>query len=190
MKTTQEGSRHLSPDEIVDQVFPSAEGPVAVPSHLASCAACQAGVAHLREAWLLDRGAVEGVVDAVPKEFWEAETAAVMGAIIAGEGETAAVLPAEGTGVHPFPVSARRSFLRRPVLALGSLAAALVLVTGITVSRLRAPAPRMAQGIPQTPTLRVTPASGDAADEELLLSVDRVLSDDAPLGGFLSEETL
>jgi len=50
--------RHLTSDEIAEHVFPGDDRPVAVPEHLAACATCQERVATLREAWLLDRGAV------------------------------------------------------------------------------------------------------------------------------------
>ena len=191
MRSTQEEGRHLSPDEIAQRVFPVQEGPVAVPSHLMSCGPCQERVARLREAWLRDRGAVDGVVDALPEEFWARQASAVMTAVIAAEGEGTAAPAAEVTGVHPFPAAARRSFFRHPVLAFGSLAAALLLVAGITAGRFRGPDPQVAVKAPSAPvSVRATPVPADSADEELLLSIDQVLSEDGPAGGLLSEEML
>ena len=66
-------TRHLSADEIVERVFPADDRPAAVPGHLATCVACQERVAGLREAWLLDRGAVSGAVDDLPSGFWGAQ---------------------------------------------------------------------------------------------------------------------
>ena len=67
MRDRSEPVRHLSDDEIVDRVFPSTEA-APVPIHLATCTTCQGRVARLREAWLLDRGAVEGTVEAIGDE--------------------------------------------------------------------------------------------------------------------------
>ena len=105
-------TRHLDADEIVERVFPADDRPVAVPEHLATCAECQERVANLREAWLLDRGAVSGAVDDLPSGFWEAQTAATMAAV-----RTQAAAPE----VRVFPARAR-GILRHPVMAFSSLA--------------------------------------------------------------------
>ena len=133
MRETDLRVRHLTDDEIVDRVFPSTES-APVPLHLAACAECQARVARLREAWLLDRGAVEGRVEAVPAESWEAQSAAVM-ARVRGE----AARPARG--VFPFRLRWSEHLVRRPALAVSSVAAALALVTGLTLLRPRAEGP-------------------------------------------------
>src|SRR5664279_6585781 len=77
-------TRHLGSDEIVERVFPADDRPIVVPGHLATCAECQERVANLREAWLLDRGAVSGAVDDLPSGFWEAQAAATMAAVRSG----------------------------------------------------------------------------------------------------------
>ena len=109
--------------------------PAAVPAHLATCAACQERVAALREAWLLDRGAVSGAVDDLPSGFWEAQAAATMASVRAGAPVGA---PAPEVGVFP---SRMRGILRHPVLALSSLAAALLLVGGLSLLRSGSTAP-------------------------------------------------
>ena len=73
MKTAGAPGRHLTPDEIVDRVFPADEQPAPVPLHLAACPDCQEKVSQLREAWLLDRGAVGGLVESIPDAFWIAQ---------------------------------------------------------------------------------------------------------------------
>lgn len=176
-------SRHLTPDEVVERVFPSDDSPVAVPAHLASCAECQDRVARLRSAWLLDRGAVAGVVEALPESFWEGEVESVMQNITMDE---PAVTPVS-SGIRPFPQRTQRFFMaRRPMVVVGSLAALLVLVAGIVATRRQAPAPIAAR---QVPTVSSS-TSSDKADEELLLSIDRVLSEDPPAASFIPEEAL
>ena len=176
-------SRHLAPDEIVERVFPSDDRPAAVPVHLASCAECQGRVARLRVAWLLDRGAVAGVVEALPGTFWDAQVASVMQAVASNE---PAVTPAS-SGVHPFPPPTHRFFMtRRPVVAFGSIAAALLLAAGIAVSRRQAPAP-VADKHPTPVSMSVV---SDKADDELLRDIDHVLSEDASLAPLVPEEML
>ena len=177
-------TRHLTPDEIVERVFPADDRPVAVPGHLATCAECQEQVAELREAWLLDRGAVSGAVDDLPSGFWETQAAATMAAVRSG----AAVEDAHpGTEVRVIPARAR-GILRHPVLALSSLAAALLLVGGLSLVRSHGAAPALRTAA--VTSMEATPALvNDASDDELLVSIDRVL-DDSALAGFPLEETL
>ncbi|MGA7992338.1 MAG: hypothetical protein WCC53_12945 [Thermoanaerobaculia bacterium] len=164
---------HLSADEIFARVFPEDGGPVAVPRHLAGCAACQERVARLREAWLLDRGAVSGYVDALPGSFWTAQAERTMVAIRSAAAPRASVR------------AFRPRLLRHPLLAFGSLAAALVLVATVTMVRISTTAP-----VAQNATVeRPTPAPGDGSDEELLRSIDRVL-DDSSFSSLVPEDTL
>jgi hypothetical protein len=177
-------TRHLGSDEIVERVFPADDRPAAVPDHLATCADCQERVANLREAWLLDRGAVSGAVDDLPPDFWQAQTAATMAAVRSG----AAVADAPpGAEIRVFPARAR-GILRHPVLAFSSLAAALLLVGGLSLVRSRATPPAVrtaaATSAERTPAL-----VNDASDDELLVSIDRVL-EDSSFAGFPGEETL
>jgi hypothetical protein len=184
MRTSEE--RHLTPDEIIERVFPGEDGPSAVPAHLAACETCHLRVARLREAWLLDRGAVDGVVDALSEPFWQAQRAAVLRTI---EGVSAPVRPST-SGIRPFPVADRKGrLLRHPALALGSLAAALVLVGVVSVNRFRAASP--AAAVPEavaTPIVQsISP--GDQADDELLLSIDRVLHEEQAYTSLVPDET-
>jgi len=178
-------TRHLGSDEIVERVFPANDRPVAVPDHLASCVECQERVASLRDALLLDRGAVSGAVDDLPSGFWEAQTAAAMASVRAA----AAAAPEAGppAEVRVFPARVR-GILRHPVLAFSSLAAALLLVGGLSLVRSRATPPAVrtaaATSAERTPSL-----VNDASDDELLVSIDRVL-EDSSLAGFPGEETL
>lgn len=171
-------TRHLGSDEIVERVFPADDRPIAVPGHLATCAECQERVANLREAWLLDRGAVSGAVDDLPSEFWEAQVAATMAAVRT---------PAAAPEVRVFPPRAR-GILRHPVLALSSLAAALLLVGGLSLMRSGGAVPAVRTAAVKS--MEKTPALvNDASDDELLVSIDRVL-EDSSLAGFPMEETL
>ena len=164
---------HLSADEIAARVFPEEGGPAAVPAHLASCAACQERVARLREAWLLDRGAVSGYVDGLPESFWSAQSARAMEEIRSSVAPKARVS------------SVRPRLVRHPFLAFGSLAAALVLVATATVSHFASRPP----AVPSTIAASPTPSSVDSSDEELLRAIDRVL-DDSSLTRLAGEETL
>lgn len=177
-------TRHLGSDEIVERVFPADDRPIAVPGHLATCAECQERVANLREAWLLDRGAVSGAVDDLPSEFWEAQAAATMAAVRSGAG---APEETPGAEVRVFPARAR-GILRHPVLALSSLAAALLLVGGLSLMRSGGAVPAVRTAAVKS--MEKTPALvNDASDDELLVSIDRVL-EDSSLAGFPMEETL
>jgi hypothetical protein len=175
-------TRHLTSDEIVERVFPGDDRPAAVPEHLATCAACQERVATLHDAWLLDRGAVSGVVDDLPAAFWEAQVAATMETVRAGVSEEAPVAE-----VRVFPARLR-GILRHPMLALSSLAAALLLVGGLSLLH-------SGSTVPAAQTAAIdnkekTPAIvNDASDDELLISIDRAL-EDSSLAGLIVEETL
>jgi anti-sigma factor RsiW len=164
---------HLSADEIVARVFPEEGGPAAVPAHLAGCAACQERVARLREAWLLDRGAVSGYVDGLPESFWSAQAGRVMEEIRTSVAPKAAVPPV------------RRPLVRHPFLAFGSLAAALVLVATATISRVASRPPAVETTVASSPT----PSPADSSDEELLRAIDKAL-DDSSLARLAGEETL
>ncbi len=169
---------HLDSDEILERVFPADDRLALVPGHLASCVECQERVATLREAWLLDKGAVSGAVDDLPASFWEAQAASTMAAVRAG---------AASAEVRVFP-SRVRGILRHPALAFSSLAAALLLVGGLSIVGTRGAAPSAA--LPLVVSVERTPAlASDASDDELLVSVDRVL-EDSSLGGLVVEETL
>jgi anti-sigma factor RsiW len=170
-------SRHLTPDEIVERVFPADDRAGAIPEHLATCAACQERVAALHDAWLLDRGAVSGAVDDLPSGFWGAQAAATMASVRAS-----APVDAPLPEARVFP-SRMRGILRHPALALSSLAAALLLVGGLSLLRSGSTAP------PPNMAAVNTPAVNDAADDELLVSVDRAL-EDSSLAGLVVEETL
>jgi len=186
------GEPHLTPDEIVERVFPSGDRPEAVPAHLVACHACQSKVARLREAWLLDRGAVSGVVDSIPAPFWDSQRAAILGKLEVKDAQDAedGSESESRASLSPFPAPPRRgAFLRHPVLAAGSAAAALALVAGITMSRLYAPAPAGRVAASATPVATAVPA-GDNADDELLLSIDGILSQESPYASLVAEETL
>ncbi len=178
-------SRHLTPDEIVERVFPVDDRAGASPEHLATCAACQERVAALHDAWLLDRGAVSGAVDDLPSGFWEAQAAATMALVRAAVPSDAPV-----PDVRVFP-SRMRGILRHPALALSSLAAALLLVGGLSALRSGSTAPPVQTAAVKTIEVREkTPSAvNDASDDELLVSVDRTL-EDSSLAGLVVEETL
>lgn len=176
--------RHLTDDEVVGRVFPVEEGPAPVPIHQAVCPECQQRVAKLREAFLLDRGAVTGVVESLPNDFWAAQRRAVLGRIT----ELAAVDAEEKA--TPFPARFTRSILHRPALAFGSLAAALALVAGLTVLRGGNEAGPSAGDA----TVASIPANGapglsaaDRDDDELLRAVDSALSSEASHEALLPE---
>jgi hypothetical protein len=182
--------RHLTDDEIGERVFPSLDGPAPVPLHLAVCPDCQRRVGRLREAHLLDRGALDGAVEALPEEFWNAQLGSVMNRV------HEPLAP-----VHPFPARLRSSLLRRPALALGSLAAAIVLVAGVTVmsTRTRGLAPRDAPVATVATVANVAAAASngdqaallapaDRTDDELLRSIDTALADESTLTVLIPEE--
>lgn len=176
--------RHLTEDEVVGRVFPVEEGPAPILIHQAVCPECQQRVAKLREAFLLDRGAVTGVVESLSGDFWNAQRRAILGRI----SELEAVEAEERA--TPFPARFTRSILHRPALAFGSLAAALALVAGLTVLRGGTEAGPSA-GVETVATL---PANGtaelsaaDRDDDELLRSVDSVLSNSESYEALLPE---
>lgn len=177
MKTSDAHGRHLTPDETVARVFPVDEGASPVPMHLAVCPECQSKVARLREGFLLDRGAVVGSVESYPDAFWGAQSAAVMDAVASAAPET---------NVHPFPLSIRGSFLRRPAVAVGSIAAALVLVAGLSI--LRPGSSSISQNLKSSPTLvPVASEPADKSDDQLLRDIDQMLDQDAPYASLVPE---
>jgi len=183
MKTAED--RHLTPDEIVGRVFPGDDRPSAVPEHLAECEECQTKVARLREAWLLDRGAVDGFVDSLPESFWEGERAAILAAV---EGHAVLERPVT-SGILPFPAAVRRGRLfRHPFLAVGSVAAAVAFVAVLSVGRpgsreVPTPAPQAMA----TPVVASVP-SADQSDDEFLLSIERVLHDEPAFATLVPDE--
>lgn len=183
MKTVE--NRHLTPDEIVAMVFPAGDRPEAVPAHLAACAPCQGKVARLAEAWLGDRNALDGAVDGLPEAFWEGQRAAVLRELDR--------LPAPGrleaAGLRPFPAARTKKLFRHPVLALSSLAAAMALVAVVSVHRSGGPAAAGgAANAMATPAVS-SASSGDQADEELLLSIDRILREEPAYTSLVPDET-
>ena len=173
--------RHLTEDEVVNRVFPAQDGTAPIPIHQAVCPECQERVARLREAFLLDRGALTGVVESLPPEFWNAQRKAVMGRIselAAQEAEEKAT---------PFPARLTRSVLQRPTLAFGSLAAALALVAGLTV--LRGGSDPSAEPVPTVASAEggSTFSAADSADDELLRAVDVALTTESPYETVLPE---
>ena len=181
MKSSEVHGRHLTTDEVIFRIFPVDEGPAPIPMHLAVCAECQAKVARVRDGLLLDRGAVAGSVDVLPEPFWMAQRAAVMQAI-------REEVPGS-SGIHPFSIP--RSFVRRPFLAFASLAAALTLVAGMSLfnpfrsvpSTLR-PGTTASATLPHTNASPVASAT-DISDDELLRSVDSLLSEETPYSNLI-----
>lgn len=173
--------RHLTEEEVVNRVFPSEDGTPPVPIHLAVCPECQARVSKLREAFLLDRGAVTGVLETLPGEFWSEQRRGVMGRI-SELAEAAEAKPA------PFPARFTRSILHRPALAFGSLAAALALVAGLTVLRSdpAAPGPEANATVAAADGTDALPPA-DREDDELLRSIDTALSGEATHEALLPE---
>lgn len=173
--------RHLTEDEVVNRVFPAQDGTAPIPIHQAVCPECQERVARLREAFLLDRGALTGVVESLPPEFWTAQRKAVMGRV-----SELAALEAEEKAT-PFPTRLTRSVLQRPALAFGSLAAALTLVAGLTV--LRGGGDRPAEPEQTVAVAEGTAAlsAADTADDELLRAVDVALTTESPYETVLPE---
>ena len=172
MKTSEAYGRHLTQDEIFSRVFPQEEGPAPVPLHLATCEECQGRVARLREGWLHDRGAVDGVLDEIPEAFWDAQAGAIL--------ERIADEPSRGAMTPSIPFRLKGSLVRRPILAFGSLAAALALVASISLLRPRPSANEVAS-IASTPVPEASIEISDQADDELLDSIDHILADEMPL---------
>lgn len=175
--------RHLTEEEVVNRVFPSEDGVPPVPIHLAVCPECQTRVSKLREAFLLDRGAVTGVVETLPGEFWSGQRRGVMGRISELAEAAAEEKPA------PFPARFTRSILHRPALAFGSLAAALALVAGLTVLRSgpAAPDPEATSTVAAAADGTDTLPAADREDDELLRSIDTALSGEATHEALLPE---
>lgn len=169
---------HLSADEIVARVFPEEGGPAAVPSHLAGCAVCQSRVARLREAWLLDRGAVAGYLDGLPESFWSAQAERTMEEIRTEEVRSSAALASRVKRLRP-------RLLRHPILAFSSLAAALLLVATATLSHVASRPPAVQSAVAARPTLSPV----DRSDEELLQAIDRVL-DESSVAHLAAEDAL
>jgi hypothetical protein len=163
--------RHLTEDEILERVFPSDHGPAPVPLHLATCVECLKRIAHLREGYLLHRGAIEGAVDSLPDDFWDAQTRAVMERV-------SEPVPK----VAPFPRRFQKTVLKRPLLAFGSVAAAVVLVAGVTILGQRSSRPATPR-----PAEVASLTAADRADDELLRSIDRDLADEGPATALLPE---
>ncbi len=179
MRAQERPLPHLTPDEIVARVFPVGEGAAPVPLHLAVCPECQARVAKLREAWLLDRGAVDGAIEAIPEGAWEAQAAATMARVHAEA--------ARPPKAHPFPFPFRPVILRHPAAALGSVAAALALVAGLTFLRPQAAPVRAPERVTATTDPSALTEPGDVKDDELLRSVDQTLAEDAPFSSLVPE---
>ena len=172
--------RHLTLEETVAHVFPTHDGAAPVPLHLSVCRDCQARASRLRESFLLDKGAIEGVLEEIPAPFWEEQSAAVMGKV--REGGSSPV------GIASFPYRWKASVLRRPVLAAASLAAAVVLVAGLTLLRPRAPAPATVDPQVAHANLGGFTEAADVRDDELLRSIDASLSEEIPFRSLIPEE--
>jgi hypothetical protein len=179
MRSAEAPGRHLTQDEVVDRVFPADEEPAPVPLHLAACPDCQEKVSTLREGWLLDRGAVAGFVETLPPSYWNSQTASILGAV---SGPSPAELP------RPIPFSIQRSFVRRPALAFGSLAAALALVGVISWSRFRGHSEPVT--VAQQKPIAAAPVASeetDKKDDELLRQIDDLLADEGPISTLVPE---
>jgi hypothetical protein len=180
-----EENRHLTPDEIAEIVFPAGDRPAPVPAHLAVCAPCRARVARLTEGWLEDRSDVDRAVEELPEAFWEGQRAAVLREI----DRMPATGPLSAGAFRPFPAARTRAFFRHPVLALSGLAAALALVAVVSVHRAAVPAAGgSASSAMATPVVAAAP-SGDQADDELLLSIDRILREEPAYTSLVPDET-
>lgn len=172
MRTAEARGAHLTPDEILACVFPEGEGAVPVPLHLATCPPCQVKVTRFRDAHLIDKGAVAGAVEALPEVFWNAQAAAVM----------QAVHEVPANNIRPFPASLRQTIVRRPVLAFGSLAAALLLMTGLSFLR-----PAQRQQVAEIPVPTPVASAANAHDDELLLAIDDALAEELPFSNMYPE---
>ena len=187
MSTAGFHERHLTTEEILAHLFPVHEGAVPVPLHLSVCSECQAKVARLHEAWLLDKGAVQGVLEEIPPAFWAEQK----GAILARVRDEAAAASAPAS----FPLRWTARAVRRPAVAAASLAAAMILVAGISVLR-----PREAAVAPAASPLSMSAVEASAAsphglvdaadlrDDELLRGVDQSLSEELPFRSLIPEE--
>jgi|GEM_PF-958923 len=174
--------RHLTSEEIVARVFPVHEGAVPVPLHLSVCPECLEKVARLREASLLDKGAVEGVLEEIPPAFWDEQRSSTLSRV-RDEAATA--------GMASFPLRWTARAVRRPAVAAASLAAALALVAGISVLRphgtLVGPPASMAAE-PRATLPNDLASAADVRDDELLRGVDQALSEELPFRSLIPEE--
>jgi anti-sigma factor RsiW len=182
MKSNEPPGAHLEDEEIVLRVFPVGDGSSPVPLHLAACPSCQSRVARLREGALLEQGAIDGALESLPDEFWHRQELSVMQQVRSAAMEKRRVLP--------FRLPLSGPLLRHPTLAFGSLAAAILLVAGLSFSRF-SPAPDTP--VTRPVAVRETPAHGllsadDRSDDELLLSVDRALSEESPISDLVPED--
>jgi hypothetical protein len=174
--------RHLTSEEIVARVFPVHEGAVPVPLHLSVCPECLEKVARLREASLLDKGAVEGVLEEIPPAFWDEQRSSTLSRV-RDEAATA--------GMASFPLRWTARAVRRPAVAAASLAAALALVAGISVLRphgtlVGPPASTAAE--PRATLPNDLASAADVRDDELLRGVDQALSEELPFRSLIPEE--
>jgi hypothetical protein len=180
--------RHLTTEEIVARVFPVHEGAAPVPLHLSVCAECQGKVARLREAWILDKGGVQGVMEGIPPSSWGEQRSAIL-ARVRDEAASASA-PA------PFPLRWTVRAVRQPAIAAASLAAALVLVAGLSFFRHRGavegPGVPVASGAPAAGAQAASPvglvSAADLRDDELLQGVEESLSQDIPFRSLIPEE--
>lgn len=182
MKTQAPPGSHLSNEEIVLRVFPVGDGASPVPLHLAACQSCQSRVARLREGALMEQGAIDGVLGAIPEEFWRQQELQVMQHVRSAAAEKPRVL------AFRLPVSGQ--LLRRPALALGSLAAAILLVAVLSLSRSSPdPVPQVKNTAPATVTpVTAALSEADRLDDELLLFVDQTLSEEDSVAYLLPED--
>ncbi len=175
--------RHLTSEEIVARVFPVHEGALPVPLHLSVCPECQEKVGRLREAWLLDKGAVAGVLEEIPPGFWAQQRQSVLSRVQDEAGKAA--------GLAPFPLRWTARAVRRPAIAAASLAAAMALVAGISVfwphGTPVAPAVSTAAA-PRAAASRDLVSMVDVRDDELLRGVDQSLSEDVSFRPLIPEE--
>lgn len=190
--------RHLTPDEIVAYVLPERDGPAPVPMHLATCPRCQNHVAGLRSALAADRAAVDRAVDGLPEGFWETQRRTVLETVRQGPVPRRSNLLAPLRGRASFKTPSHRS-----AVIFGSLAASVALAIGLSVTLARPGGEVQPASARLKPTVAVSsisttsstaPAaraagmgSADAADDELLRSVDLLLTGEGPLTNILPE---
>ncbi len=184
MRASDPPGKHLTDEEVVLRVFPVGEGAAPVPLHLAACPECQARVARLREGFLMDRGAIDGIIEAVPDSFWAEQSASIM--------DRVRVTKEERQNVLPFRLKWNPAVLKRPTLALGSLAAALLLVATLSIARYQSssapPASSLAKATPAGGAVDVLVPETDRQDDDLLVSIDQALTEDAPYTMLVPEE--
>ena len=179
--------RHLTSEEIVARVFPVHEGGLPVPLHLSVCPECQEKVGRLRESWLLDKGAVAGVLEEIPPGFWEEQRSSILSRVQDEAGKS--------IGLAPFPLRWTARAVRRPAVAAACLAAALALVAGISTfwphgARV-APASSTAMATATAPRSAASTDlvnAADVRDDELLRGVDQSLSEDVSFRPLIPEE--